>query len=69
MPMGTFLARMLGSFSKNILGCVMTTESQDHGLMSYLKDSGELLFSLFCVMKVTEKTRINFMYLKIATFM
>jgi len=47
----------------------MTTESQDHGLMSYLKDSGELLFSLFCVMKVTEKTRINFMYLKIATFM
>ncbi len=36
------LARMLGlhpySFSKDILGFLMTTKSQDLGLMSHLKD-------------------------------
>ncbi len=36
------LARVLGlnpyTFSKNILGFVMTTESQDLGLMSHPKD-------------------------------
>jgi len=39
---GANLARMLGlypySFSKDILGFLMTTESQDLGLMSHPKD-------------------------------
>ncbi len=40
--MGTFLARMLGlhtnTFSKDILGFLMTTESEDLGLTSHPKD-------------------------------
>ncbi len=44
------LARMPGlhpySFSKDILGFFMTTESQDLGLMSHLKDGALLQYSV-----------------------
>ncbi len=44
------LARMPGlhpyTFSKDILGFFMTTESQDLGLMSHLKDGALLQYSV-----------------------
>ncbi len=44
------LARMPGlhpnSFSKDILGFLMTTESQDLGLTSHLKESAFLRYSV-----------------------
>ncbi len=44
------LARMLGlhpySFSKDMLGFLMTTESQDLGLTSHPKDSAFLQYSV-----------------------